>query len=166
MLVYEPAGTLIALARSAESVCSFVKSTVMLLATSGMLTAVPDVGVRVTPVIVALKESSEVTGGGVRGVAVRLMLTVALPGVPGDPPLPPLAKMLGPLHDVKATARRPTANEKSLRSIRHPPRQGRLRLQNPSVLSDSDSILTIRRRGTVRGEKWRKSVQLLNQAGH
>ena len=67
-------------ATNAESLWSRVRSTVYVGLFSGTLTAAPPLdGVRETPTTVTLNERRFVVGGGVSGVAVSVICSVAVP---------------------------------------------------------------------------------------
>lgn len=64
----------------AESLCSLIKSTVMLVAGRVRFTALPPPeGVSEIPVMVTAKERMFVPGGGARGTAAIVALTLAVP---------------------------------------------------------------------------------------
>ena len=106
--------------RKAESLCNLVRSTLKALVLSGIFTAVPLAGVRVMVLTSTVKERRLVLGGGVRGAAVMVTLTVAV--------LPPWQFTVQggfdlPLHEMRPMAARKIGREQILRTSMTPPRQ-------------------------------------------
>src|ERR1700675_403229 len=106
--------------RNAESLCSLVRSTVRLVAFSGMFTVDPPDEVSVTVFTSTMKERRLVLGGGVSGVAVIVKLSVAVP-----PPqlLVHGLLLVGPLHDARKAADNRSGAATIFRTFMQPPRR-------------------------------------------
>ena len=103
--------------RKAESLCNLVRSTLKLVLFSGIFTLVPVDEVSVMVFTSTMKERRLVLGGGVRGAAVMVMLSVAVP-----PPPQFTVHVFGtPLHETKATDSKSSA-AKAIRKFIEPPR--------------------------------------------
>jgi hypothetical protein len=108
-----------------ESLCNLVRSTLKLVLFSGIFTLVPVDDVRVMVFTSTMKERRLVLGGGVSGVALHVMLSVALP-------LPPQFDVQGlgfPLHETKATADSKSRAAQTFRKFIEPPRQSERQAQ-------------------------------------
>jgi hypothetical protein len=103
-----------------------VRSTLKAALFSGIFTAVPLEGVRVMVLTSTVKERRLVLGGGVRGAAVMVTLSVAVP----PPQLDVQVEVLGkPLHEMKPTAARKMGKERILRTSMNPPGQSGCHVQ-------------------------------------
>src|ERR1700724_2227826 len=108
--------------RNAESLCSLVRSTVRLVALSGMFTVVPLDEVSVTVFTSTMKERRLVLGGGVSGVAIIVRLSVAVP----PPQLLVHGLFLGiPLQDARKAADSKSGAATIFRTFMQPPRENR-----------------------------------------
>jgi hypothetical protein len=97
MLAYVSAGIAAEVPRNAESLCSFVRSTLRPVALSGIFAVVPVEDVSVIVFISTMKDRRFVLGGGVSGAAVKVKLTVAV----FAPPPPPPVEVLAPLQEIR-----------------------------------------------------------------
>jgi hypothetical protein len=111
MLLYVPAATLVAAATKAESLCRRVRSTEYVELFSEMFTGVPPPeAVKEIPATVTLKESRLVPAGGVKGVAVKVTNTFA---VPPPPPVPDFTPLQDPIESAEAK----TTSVKNVRRV-------------------------------------------------
>ena len=109
--------------KKAESLCNLVRSTLILVLFSGIFTLVPVDEVSVMVFTSTMKERRLVLGGGVRGAAVMVMLSVAVP-----PPPQFTVHVFGtPLHEIKVTADSKIGAAKTFRKFIEPPRQSAYR---------------------------------------
>ena len=111
--------------RNAESLVNFVRSTPTAVAFKGMFTAAPVAGVNVMVLMSTRNESRFVLGGGTRGAAVSVTLSVAVP-------LPPQFVVQGcdvdlPLQAARLRAHMNRNEAKSFRKFMQPPRQSERR---------------------------------------
>ena len=100
--------------RNAESLCNLVRSTLKLVAFSGMFTSVPLEDVSVIVFTSTVKERRFVLGSGVRGAAVSAKLRVAVP------PLPVCDGFFGPLHATREIAAIESSETKTFRKFMSP----------------------------------------------
>jgi hypothetical protein len=107
--------------RKAESLCSLVRSTPILVAFSGIFTVEPVEEVSVIVFMSTMKERRLVLGGGLSGVALNVTLRVAVP----PPPQFAVQGVFKPLHEVKETADSKSSEAKTFRKFTRPPRQSR-----------------------------------------
>src|ERR1700676_5439762 len=106
--------------RTAESLCSVVRSTARFVAFSGMFTVDPLDEVSVTVFTSTMKERRLVLGGGVSGVAVIVRLSVAVP----PPQLVVHGLFLGnPLQDARKAADNKSGAATTFRTFMQPPWQ-------------------------------------------
>lgn len=104
--------------RKAESLCNLVRSTLKLVAFSGIFTVDPVEEVSVMVFMSTRKESRLVLGGGVSGAAVMVTLRVAVPLLPQF-----VVQTVGrPLQEVKDTADSNSSAAKTFGKFIQPPR--------------------------------------------
>ena len=99
--------------RNAESLCNLVRSTIKLVAFSGMFTLVPLEDVSVIVFTSTVKERRLVLGSGVSGAAVSVKLTVAVP--------PPVGGgFFDPLHETRKMANIESSEARIFRKFMSP----------------------------------------------
>jgi len=96
-----------------ESLCSLIKSTVTVVAGRVRLTALPVEGVREIPVMVTTNERMLVPGGGTRGRAASVALTLAEPCGPQFV----VQRVFGPLQEATKRAAKKRVKERAFRQI-------------------------------------------------
>ena len=99
--------------RKAESLCNLVRSTTRLVAFSGMFTFVPVEDVSVMVFTSTVKERRFVLGSGVRGAAVSVKLTVAVPPPEGG-------GFFAPLHETRKMENIESSEARTFRKFMSP----------------------------------------------
>ena len=107
----------------------------MLVAFSGIFTVDPVEEVSVMVLMSTMKERRFVLGGGLSGVALNVMLNVAVP-------LPGGGEFFVPLQEVKETADSKSSEAITFRKFTWPPRQSLCRAYGGQALTSRIAILS------------------------